>query len=684
MNDAATTTRSRAIWFGLFLVLIAAAALRLWRIDSLPPGFHFDESFEGLEAWRILTDPTYRPIFLTGNFGVPPANAYANAVTFWFFERFGPGAGPTAMRTTAAVFGVLGIAALFALTDELRRLDPKRLAGLFPLLAAAILAMMRWHLHFSRMGIEPIIVPLLWAGSTWLFLRGWRTDSGLSYAASGALLAASMYTYQAAWIIPFLLIPVVGVLWLHGRQLTIDDDQSSIENPSRHLSGVVLTALVAFLLFLPLGFFFVDHPALLLERPAQVVIVGETGSPADAGILANVEATAKMFGPFGQPGDLDPRRNLPGEPALNLWLALPFYAGLLLALWRVRNPAYSILLIGLVGLLLPGIFSEYAPHFHRILGAAAPTAALAALGLNEVWRIGATRADWLRDWSRTSAAALIVLLLTLGAAGGVYDYFVRWAALPDLFYAFDEGFWELGQATAVLPPEERVFATPRGSEHATLAFAWRERLAASTEPVAFDGRHLFPMAAEPPALSEHYAVIEHEDFRTRLLLPEVLPDAAITWAVADDQGETYAQIYTRPADSVSARPPFVARDAAIGDGIRLEGYDAQPAQVRPGDALYVQLHWLTDGAPSADWTVFTHLVDPATGAVVAGKDAPPGNGSLPTTRWQTGWRILDEYQIDLPADLAPGDYLLRFGLYQADGEQMPPEGMDLGTVTLEP
>ncbi len=53
----------------LLFIIGLAIVLRLWQIDSLPPGFHFDEAFEGVEAWRILTDPTYRPIFLEGNFG---------------------------------------------------------------------------------------------------------------------------------------------------------------------------------------------------------------------------------------------------------------------------------------------------------------------------------------------------------------------------------------------------------------------------------------------------------------------------------------------------------------------------------------------------------------------------------------------------------------------------------------
>ena len=199
-----TFRRPAATTLALLLILAGAAALRLWRIDTLPPGFHFDESFEGLEAWRILTDPTYRPVFLTGNFGVPPLNAYANAVMFGLFQLFGGEAGPTAMRVTAAVFGVLGVAAVFALGNEMRHYDP-RLSPAYPLLAAAVLALMRWHLHFSRMGIEPILVPLEWAAATWLLLRGWRTGSWLSFAACGVVLAACMYTYQGAWVIPVLV-----------------------------------------------------------------------------------------------------------------------------------------------------------------------------------------------------------------------------------------------------------------------------------------------------------------------------------------------------------------------------------------------------------------------------------------------------------------------------------------------
>lgn len=684
MSNRDLTTRSRAFtWLGILLIIVVAAGLRLWRIDAIPPGFHFDESFEGLEAWRILTDPTYRPIFLTGNFGVPPLNAYANAFTFGIFEALGGEAGPTAMRTTAAVFGILGVLTVFLLATELRRLDMwpvSSLSATFPLLAAGMLAVMRWHIHFSRMGIEPIIVPLIWTASTWMLLRGWRTGSKLSFIACGVVLAAGMYTYQAAWFVPLLMVPVAGILILDRRSKIKDRGATSPRNAAKldlrsSIFDLLLAAATATLLILPLLWFFVQNLDLLLLRPTQLAIVGETGSPADKSIWQSIWATGKMFGPFGRPGDLDPRRNLPGEPALNLWLAIPFYLGLGLALWRIRRPAYSIPLIGLIGMLLPGIFSEYAPHFHRVLGAAAPVAILGGFGLDGIW-----------SWSKLRRLHLqwiAVLLLVLGGLTSAQTYFTRWATLPDLYYAFDNGFWEMSQWIAEQPDDTTIFMTPRGDDHPTLAFAWRRP--DDVPPHSFDGRHSFPLTTDTNENDQHYLVVEHEDFRTRMLLPELFPDAIVTREFTDSEGNVYARVYTRPAQSTPQRPPQVTVDRPVGDGIRLVGYDLLPDSPHPGETIYLQLHWITDAQPAGDWTVYTHVVNTEDGSVLAGRDSKPGNGSLMTTDWQAGWRVLDEYQIQLPEELPAGDYGLRIGLYRDDGSTMPTDGagVDLGTFSVE-
>ncbi|GIK73631.1 MAG: hypothetical protein BroJett021_26190 [Chloroflexota bacterium] len=675
----------RKTWVGLFLLTAAAAILRLWQIDSIPPGFHFDESFEGLEAWRILTDPTYRPIFIEGNFGVAPVNAYANAGMFGIFTLFGGEPGPTAMRVTAALFGVLGVLATWLAANELRRLGAPRLTAAFPWLAAALLTTTRWHIHFSRMGIEPILTPLVTATALWLLLRAWRTHSTFAYVSFGVVTALSMYTYQGAWILPFLLAGVWVILW--GWAFRQGDGAHAAL-----LRGGVIAGIVAVLGVMPLALTALAQPDLFLLRPEQIAVGGEAATQQSLGESAL--AYVLMFTPLVQAGDLDPRRNLPGLAALNLWQAIPFWLGVLLAMWRIRQPAYSILLLLLVGLLLPGVLSEYAPHYHRVLGAAAPVALLGGVGLDWIWTLrgegrGAREGSQERgrggDLARLRWVGWVSLaLLVIGAVVTARDYFVRWAALPDLFYAFDVGLWEIGQEIAAQPANAPVYLTPRSADHPTLAFAWVTRSDSHGAPVTFDGRHVFPLTAGRSAQPEQYVVIEDEDFRTRLLLPELFPDAAVERSLYDWQGRVYANIYVRPAASAPQRNPMTAASFKVGDGIALAGYDAQTATLEAGRMLYVQLYWDVAAAPTQDWTVFVHLLK-ADGELVAGVDNRPGAGSLPTIRWQSGWRILDEYQILLPPDLPAGDYRLSIGLYTTDGARLPADGLGLhiGEVTLE-
>ena len=160
---------SRRFWrnaAALALITALAAAFRFWRLADVPPGFHFDEAYEALEAWRVLTQPGYHPIFFPGNFGVEPMFIYLTSVAFRLF-----GESPAVMRGVAALVGTLTVPALFGLGRELALTDQR-----FPMaaawLAAISLAVMRWHIIFSRVGIEPILVPLFLVLILWAFWRG--------------------------------------------------------------------------------------------------------------------------------------------------------------------------------------------------------------------------------------------------------------------------------------------------------------------------------------------------------------------------------------------------------------------------------------------------------------------------------------------------------------------------------
>jgi hypothetical protein len=672
-------TLSWWLWLAISLVAIA---LRFWQIDRLPPGFHLDESFEGVEAWRVLTDPTHRPLVFSGSASsVMPMNIYANALAFALVRAWGGEASPTVMRVTAACFGLLGVWALYMLACELQRLDrqPGGLSWAFPFLAAALLATLRWHIHFSRMGIETILAPLLWSSALWLLLRGWRTGGWLNFAGCGVMMAASMYAYPSAWVIP----PVTGLMavllfflrWASERAAGKTALNALLgQLTSRHSLGIGMAGVVALLLVAPLGWFFWNDPDMLFVRLSHVAATKESEpTTAIAPLLKNLEKAAKMFGPFGDGGDPRPRRNLPGAPVLTLWWAIPFYGGLLIALWRIRRPGNLLLLSGLVTLAAPCLLTNEVPHFHRMLGMTAPIALLCATGLDWLWQRGA-------PW-------LAVALLALGAIFSVRDYFVRWAALPELYYDFNVPSWEIGQQLAALPVAALTYLTPRHSAFNTVLFPLLIR--GRDAPVRFDGNYILPYRAGQSVQPEVYAVVEADDPRTGGWLAEFFPSIQLRQTFTTPWGSVYARLYERPAGTSAQRAPHYPRFIPFGDGITLVGYELRPTQAIPGQSLVVQAHWQTSAEPSNNWHILLTLTRQAANGqveVVANHDNRPGESSLYTSNWQAGWRLVDEYELMLPAELSPGEYELALLLHRRSGEQLPADRarVPLGIIHIEP
>jgi 4-amino-4-deoxy-L-arabinose transferase-like glycosyltransferase len=127
--------------------------------------------------------------------------------------------------------------------------------------------------------------------------------------------------------------------------------------------------------------------------------------------------------------------------------------------------------------------------------------------------------------------------------------------------------------------------------------------------------------------------------------------------------------------------------ATLDNGIVLEDYRLASRSLKPGETLALTLDWRADQAPIADrWKVFTHLLDSGS-QVVAQRDAEPADNLRPTTTWQPGERIEDNYGIVVPADLPAGSYTLEIGMY--DGEtraRFNGEGdhMVLGEIQVQP
>ncbi|MBK8048211.1 MAG: hypothetical protein IPK16_14465 [Anaerolineales bacterium] len=120
-----------------------------------------------------------------------------------------------------------------------------------------------------------------------------------------------------------------------------------------------------------------------------------------------------------------------------------------------------------------------------------------------------------------------------------------------------------------------------------------------------------------------------------------------------------------------------ALDLQLGDEVRLLGYDVRNTD----DAILLTLDWQGMRRMERGYKVFVHLVDSATGTIVAQHDAPPQNWAYPTTWWEAGEVVTES--IALPfGETKPDDLFLRIGLYdEATGERLAMQGD--GALTVE-
>jgi hypothetical protein len=152
--------------------------------------------------------------------------------------------------------------------------------------------------------------------------------------------------------------------------------------------------------------------------------------------------------------------------------------------------------------------------------------------------------------------------------------------------------------------------------------------------------------------------------------------------------------YHVPAGSVCSEPQSPL-DLRLGDQVQLLGYSpactdlSNPAaslEGQPGEVLAFTLHWQAEQVIEQDYTVFVQLLDEQ-GNLQAQIDRFPVAGFQPTSIWEPGSQIRDNYGLDLPTELSPGRYQLIVGLYlPATMERLPvstADGTPLGDyVTL--
>jgi hypothetical protein len=379
--------RSPLWWWAFVLVLFLAGTVRFGWLDAIPPGWRDDELIEANMDARIAVG--WRPLYIAEAEGHEPLYHYLHAATLALF-----GSSRLSYRWLSAASGLLAVALTMALS---RRLFGARVA----LWAGGAMAVGFWPLMYSRFGLRHIGVlpPLLLA-----FYVLWRgvdmgrrftqihadenqkisvhqrlsasKENGLWFTLAGITLAAGLYTYFAGRIAPLIVMVFATYLLLfHHRTFKTT------------WRGFLWAGVLAVLLFAPLGFYLVCHP---LE--ARLAVVGQPllellhGDPRL--VLQTASGTLGMFTSSGDPEWL---YNVPSRPVFNLFGGVLLWMGVLLCLYRWRQPRYFFLVLWLGLGLLPAFVSiPPASLSHAIL--AMPAAyVLPILPLVEAYRWLATR-----------------------------------------------------------------------------------------------------------------------------------------------------------------------------------------------------------------------------------------------------------------------------------------------------
>lgn len=639
-------------------IVVVAAIFRLYNLDQLPPGLHYDEAFKGVMARKLIVGPD-RPIFFTENLTEEPMMEYATALSFLIF-------GDTAwhIRLVSAIAGIITVIALYFLA---RQLFAQRWVAW---LATFVLAILYWHLNFSRLGMEPILTPMtltlafvfLWQGiyphpspppsanpSTPLRSaqdadgRGSQTPSpvrqktsnrgGLGWGRWGALtlagffLASTQYTYKAALFVPFLIIAFFG--------LEIVVERGFFRQNWRRL---IFCALVAVLFFAPLGLYFVAHPDQFLERPTTVTVVS-------SGTNTIFDNALKVAGMFFLRGDDNPRSNLPGRPVLDPFLAIGFIAGLIVCIVRIRRRESRLLLLWLGVMTLPSVLTDFAPHFGRDIGAIPVVPLIVANGFGAI-------VD--KITSRRLLITVYCLLFTgllFSTYSTINDYFNDWGKRTGLFDSFDVGILSLAQKLHDRPANEALYVSPIDSEYYTMNYGLAGR-----DVRSFDGRNV--LVVPPSGVIADYGIITRDDKQSLNRLSKIFPQGRVVDSISDYIVKSYASIYR--TDGTANIAPQKSMNAQLGDAIKLVGYD----MTRDNSTIVYTIYWRSIAETKDDYTVFVHLVGATN--VVAQDDTRPGRGSYPTFRWRVGETIIDEYRLTIPTDAPRGEYQIEVGMYNLE------------------
>jgi len=402
----------------LLAILLLGAWLRFYRLDDLPGEITIDHPHKLPDIHELL-EGHYR-IFFPRNTGRELLQFYYTAA---LVRLFGLPLSFQTLKLGAVLVSLAAVGATCALAAEL--FGPR--AGLF---AGAFLAIAKWDLGISRIGLRYPFASLALALTGLFLFRALRTGSRNDALWCGLSLGLGLYGYSSFRVVPGLVVATVLAKAL------LDQEGVRQTGRRRFWANAALTLTLAALVFLPLGRYMLDNPRIFWYRVLSRVSDLERQLPANPTSVFFTNVADSLLA-FNWQGDIGWVYLVQRLPFLDPLSGALFILGVGANVWwllRYRDWRGACLLLGLPVLLLPSSLSLAFPIENPSANRSSVAIPLVftLVGLAPGLLLGAAR----RTGSRLAWTAVVLgLILLLGAAGylNYRSYFMDYAVQYDTY-----------------------------------------------------------------------------------------------------------------------------------------------------------------------------------------------------------------------------------------------------------
>jgi 4-amino-4-deoxy-L-arabinose transferase-like glycosyltransferase len=443
----------------LFAIAVFGFLIRFQDLDNNPAGLQYDEAQNGLKAIEIMENNDYQVFYSEEkNQGGLYLNALAISVKFLGANNF-------SIRLVSAFFGFLTLIGLYFLLKELKFSRLTILLGIF------LMTTSFWHLVFSHIVYQEIVIPFILVWLFYFFFLGIRTINNWSFLLAGFLLGLGFYASFSFWLAPLVLLILIICLAFY-----------RIDFLRKYWKAILIFGVTFFITVSPLFFYFYQNPGDLLNNfknnpnifNSQELSVSESFGKS---FFAHVNA-------FYLYGDPNQRHNQAGEPLIPPAWAILFAFGFAFSIkniissliyFKKRQSLDRLFRVSILAqlifwiMLIPGfLLTENIPNSLKIIGVIPAVIIFIIIPFEYILRL---RENLRKSpnfclkpfrWRTLNVCLgfLIGIVLLTGLLE-VYTFYFVWSKEPKTVEAFERKLFDFGKiAKQVFLKEQNVLVIP--------------------------------------------------------------------------------------------------------------------------------------------------------------------------------------------------------------------------------